>query len=1037
MSNLLQISSFRIVLIFLIISILGVFCLPFLNVELNPRTEKPQLYVSYSVPTASPEIVERLATAPLENMLSQLTGLKKIQSASHYHRGQITLTFNEEADMPLKKFEVSMLLRQAAAELSPLVSYPLVNQSRGSSRSSEERPVLVYAVNADFPNAELVRRLKLLNIQRFSGIADIKDIDIRGIAQNAIYITYDADKMRAQNITHYEVQQHLNQLQQTRYWGRAQLQNQAHYWLEMPPSFEVEKLNEVILRENPILHLKDIATWKIAPQPVRSHYRIDGKESVTVSFYIEKNSNTVEIARQIKAQIKLIESEEGRINWYKEWDESDFLEKELHKTYKRAGLSLAVLAFFILLLQRNIKSLMILFSSLFVNLAISLFFVYLLGIQIHLYSIAGIAISFGLILDNALVMLSSLMQGRHKSMFVALLAASLTTAAALLLVFFLPEEQKDNLSDFAAVVALNLAVSLPIALWFTPALYRLWELERTAHRRSFRQKRRSVSGFRTYKFLIQKVVYYRKIFIVLVILGFGTPLFMLPSKVQDWEWYNETVGSSIYQNKIRPYSDVVLGGTLRLFVKYAFEKYNYRENTKPLLYVSATMPKGMPLSLADSVVRSVESFLSQQAQIEKFVSHVNAEQATITISFPESVEQRSEFPFLLKNALIIRSLGFDGIKWNIYGVGLQGFSTGGGEGLSKFRLEMRGYNYLALEEEAQKVADRLLAHKRVQEVNTNERLSYKEKATDEYVWQISPQGLAHIGLTPQDFARDIHLIAPSDEPALYLPYQNKIIPAYLQSRGSETLAMQDIRDGNLPNTASFKHFTSFEKERSSPSLYKENRLYIRVIGFDYTGSQHFGQKHVDKVLAETKNALPVGYSIEQIEHNTWDWNKAKSQYELLLILLLVVFFICSILFESLQQALLMLLVIPFSFMGVFITFGGLGVSFDQGGYAAFVLLGGLAVNAAIFIINDYNGLRKAKHRDAFLKAIYYKAYPILLTVVSTFLGLLPFLWEDEVFWYALAAGVSGGLFFSLLGVFLWLPVLYYQNISIRVLFERK
>jgi multidrug efflux pump subunit AcrB len=182
------------------------------------------------------------------------------------------------------------------------------------------------------------------------------------------------------------------------------------------------------------------------------------------------------------------------------------------------------------------------------------------------------------------------------------------------------------------------------------------------------------------------------------------------------------------------------------------------------------------------------------------------------------------------------------------------------------------------------------------------------------------------------------------------------------------------------------------------------------------------------MLEEMKNEMPTGYTAKPLTW-TWDWNKVKRQYSLLLLLLVAIYMICAILFESLKQSFVILATIPVSFIGLFLTFGWLEFYFDQGGYAAFILLGGLTVNATIFIINDFNAMRgknKSKNRNRnIVKASYAKAIPILLTVLSTCAGLIPFLigGQNEVFWFTLAAGTIGGLVVSLFGVFVLCPVL--------------
>jgi len=102
------------------------------------------------------------------------------------------------------------------------------------------------------------------------------------------------------------------------------------------------------------------------------------------------------------------------------------------------------------------------------------------------------------------------------------------------------------------------------------------------------------------------------------------------------------------------------------------------------------------------------------------------------------------------------------------------------------------------------------------------------------------------------------------------------------------------------------------------------------------------------------------------------------------------------------------------------------------------MLTGITVNAAIYILNDFNNLKKehAGRRISparlYFKAFNYKIIPILLTVVSTVLGFVPFLiGEKQAFWFALAAGTIGGLVFSLVGVVFYLPVFLGINERIK------
>ena len=167
-------------------------------------------------------------------------------------------------------------------------------------------------------------------------------------------------------------------------------------------------------------------------------------------------------------------------------------------------------------------------------------------------------------------------------------------------------------------------------------------------------------------------------------------------------------------------------------------------------------------------------------------------------------------------------------------------------------------------------------------------------------------------------------------------------------------------------------------------------------------------------------------------------NDEGTQYWLIGIIAIIIFFIIAILFESLMQALAVVLPIPVSFIGLFLTYHITGVPFGTGGFAAMVLLAGLTVNAGIYIICQNNNQRTKqllpleydkKRRlkigtRRYVSAFNHKIIPILLTILSTVLGMIPFLidgLDEQPFWYSLAVGTIGGLMFSVLPIFLFLP----------------
>jgi multidrug efflux pump subunit AcrB len=181
------------------------------------------------------------------------------------------------------------------------------------------------------------------------------------------------------------------------------------------------------------------------------------------------------------------------------------------------------------------------------------------------------------------------------------------------------------------------------------------------------------------------------------------------------------------------------------------------------------------------------------------------------------------------------------------------------------------------------------------------------------------------------------------------------------------------------------------------------------------------------VLERQRPSLPIGYTAEKISWS-FSWQKTKRQYGLLALLIVGIYIIGTILFESFKQPFYIILAIPISFIGLFLSFAVFDFYFDQGGYAAFILLGGLVVNSVVFILNDFNQVKNKSNR-AFVKVVAAKIKPITLTVLSTCLGLVPFLigGNKEIFWFALAVGTIGGLVISIAFIIFILPTLHYKT----------
>jgi multidrug efflux pump subunit AcrB len=225
-----------------------------------------------------------------------------------------------------------------------------------------------------------------------------------------------------------------------------------------------------------------------------------------------------------------------------------------------------------------------------------------------------------------------------------------------------------------------------------------------------------------------------------------------------------------------------------------------------------------------------------------------------------------------------------------------------------------------------------------------------------------------------------------------------------------------------------KDFSTVTREVTDNTIRREDQQYVITVGYDFIGNYELGRLILDRNIDETSAMLPLGYTAQSGSYN-YSWNQKSANYWLIFLVILIIYFICAILLESFKQPFTVISLIPFSFIGVFLTFQLFKITPDEGVFAALILLCGIVVNATLYILNDFNSIRKQKpllpERVAYIKAFNGKIIPIFLTKLSTIIGLIPFLLtgKDERFWFALAAGTIGGLVVSIIGLVVYQPIM--------------
>lgn len=1036
-------SPFTLIVTFVCLSLVGLALMPLLPVKLSPSQSLPGLTVSFSMPGNSSRVIEAEVTSRLESMLTRVKGVKNVRSTSDNGSGSITLDLDKHADVDATRFEVSTIIRQTWPQLPEGVSYPQIRTSR--SDNNADRPFMTYTLNA--PAAPiLIQRYAEEHIKPVLGqLKGVYKVELTGATPMEWQLEYDTEQLNRLGITLADIQTAINAHYEKEFLGLCSIEKGADgkEWIRLVRTAtgkETEFVpSDIRLKtaEGTLIGLEKLLRVTHEEAPPTSYYRINGLNSVYLSLTAEETANQLELSTQVKEKMAgILRDMPPGYEVHSRYDATEYIRKELDKIYFRTGLTVLILLIFVALITWNLRYLFLIVTSLTVNIAIAFIFYYVFGLEMQLYSLAGITISLNLVIDNTIVMTDHIRHRRNLKAFVSVLAATLTTVGALVIIFFLDEKIRLNLQDFAAVVIINLLVSLFVALFFVPSMIEKIGLGAKKKRLRMWTKRPAVWFGRAYQRMIYWFCRFRVMACILLVLGFGLPVFLLPEKMEDEgtfaEFYNKVFDNTTYKEEIKPIVDKALGGSLRLFVEKVYEgSYFNRDESEVVLSVSATLPNGSTLEQMNALVKKMETYLTEFKEIKQFQTSIySARRASIQIYFTKE-HQYSGFPYTLKANIISKALTLGGGSWSVYGLQDQGFSNDVRESAGSFRVRLYGYNYDELAYWTERLKEKLLGHRRIKEVTVNSEFSWWKDDYSEFYLELDKERLAKENITVMQLFTALRPIFGRNISCGNIVYENQLEQlklTSLQSRNYDVWSFVNIPFSINGHSYKLSDFATVKKGQAPQKVAKENQQYMLCLQYEYIGSSEQGRKLLKKDLEAFNALLPMGYKAED-EGGAWWWGQDDNkQYALLLIIIAIIFFTTSILFNSLKQPLSIIFVIPVSYIGVFLTFYLFGLNFDQGGFASFVLLCGITVNASIYILNEYNAVRRRypslRPVKAYVKAWNAKILPIFLTVVSTILGFIPFMvgTGKEAFWFPLAAGTIGGLVMSIVGIFIFLPI---------------
>lgn len=1011
----------------------GVWAAAQVPLEWVPRIELPEVRLSAAWPGASPRAVERYVTAPIERAVQRVPGTAAVESVSEEGQASVILSVADGTDLGRYVAEVNEQLAGLRGVLPDRVVPRLTRQVPAALRDAQGFMTIQLAG----PASAGLRRLAEEGVApRLRSLPGVADVVVAGGAEEELLVTLDADRLAAHDLDAARVRQRLAEALTDAVYGRLRGDGRS-LLLFHPAEADVAALRALPLdvRAGRVVRLADVGTAALQPAPLRTLSRIDGQPVVTLVVDRAPGSSLPGVAEAVRARLEELRAglPDGTRLLVAD-DRSEAVRAQLRDLAWQGGAGLLLVVLVLTVLLRSLRACAVVLAGVAAALAVALLLLVALGLSLNLLTLAGLVLVFGLLVDNAVVVVEQLMAQRPgagtaaeraaaalRAVGLPLVGGTLTTVAVLVPLVYLSGELRALFLPFGLLTALTLVASLVSAALLVPVLGR-WLPAAPPPRPRGRLRRWAAVPYRA-------VARYPRLTLLALALALGTPFWLLPDRLALDEaaprparrlaaLYDATLGAEAAREARKRWLDAALGGFLRPFFRHTQFGAGWDYTARPEVFVRLGFPSGNPIERADSLLQAFERIALASPAVARTLAHVAEQQATLRVQFAEAAFAGGA-PYAVREALIQHAVGLGGIEVGVGGLLPEGYYSGSGMGVSGFTVRAYGPNYERLERLSHDFAAFLQARSRRVagvDVNAGRYGAVPPREVLRLTWGAAEQG--RTGLAGGALAATLQPVLATRFPMARADLEGQAqVPVRLVVAGSDALDVEALTHtpwhvgGTWVRLAGL---AGYSVAAVPARVERANQQYRRYITVDYLGPYTMGDAFLDAALADF--ALPPGYRFERARFSFFDEAAQEAFGWVLLGTVLLVFLITAAVFESARLAFVVLLSVPLAALGVaaaFLTWPE--VPFAEGAFIGAVLLAGIAVNDSLLLVDSYRRHRVQRpHTPAerlVRLAVRERLRPMWTTTLTSVAALAPLLLAPDAgdFWAGLAVTVVGGL----------------------------
>lgn len=988
----------------LLIIILGAVSFFRIPVTLIPELNPPIAVVVTSYPGASPAEVSEKITKPLEASLSTSPGLKSMQSTSQEGSNFILLMFDWSTNIDEVQLDIMQRVDQVQIPDG-------ANKPRFMKFDPSQFPVIQMSLRATAKDIDVRKIAEQLEteLRRTKGVASVS---VSGQLMEEVQIILDQNKIVANGLDQAGIVQMIQANNVSMPGEPIETKDGKLLTTRIVSTLtSISDIRGVTVGTNPLsgkkIKIADVADVALLESETGTETRANDQQAVLMSVLQESGANTAEVSTAFKTALdKLLKKEEFKgVESDILFDQGDYVKLaigNIGQSLLLGGIFAMLVLFFFL---RGIKSPIIIGIAIPYSVIVTFVLMYFANFSLNIMTLGALALGIGMLVDNAIVVIENierhLAMGKDpkqaasegtKEIGGAIIASTLTTLAVFVPVVFISGLIGQIFTEFALTISFSLFASLIVALTVVPMMAsRLLKKPKTDVEARRRRSKKLNNFERTVKWSLK----YRFIVLVFTVVVLVLSGFALTK-----------VGTEF------------LPSTDEGFVS-----------------VSVKLPNGSSATATDEVVKRIETQLKKESDVEVYVSLIGGTQqdiaqgsskaniAEISVKLlPLADRERSVFKFVDDvQPKVLKAVGDDAqVSFNL--------QTAAGSSPNTLTFSLKDTNEERLNGAVLKLNRKLAELDSVTEATNN-----LQDTVEEIQIEVNPEKAAEKGLAPYQIAQTVNDVTRGSLATQIIGKNEEVYGVYVKYDKKFRNSIERLRNIKMRTPAgtfvSLSEVAEIKIAEGPVSIQRVDQAHSVTFNLKYLSSQSLGDmtKKVNNTIETLK--LPEEIDITFGGDRELFESAIDDMIMAILLAVVLVYFVMAAQFESFKYPFVIMFSVPLMIIGV-----GLGLFLTNTPISVTAVIGilvlvGIVVNNGIVLVDYINQRKEAglSSYDAIIASVRDRVRPILMTALTTILGLLPLalgIGEGTEMNQPMGIAVIGGLLSSTLLTLYIVPIIY-------------